>query len=372
MRRFSENQTRLLLLAVLLVPGALLTLKLVTGVGPSLPGPRIRESLGIVEPFSPCKLRPGGVRMPRVPVSSLATDTWRREADVPAFKDEEVRGIGLNDVVYVGSALRANGDGTVFSSLGTFYAYRPGSSSARRLPDMPVAADHTALTQWHGDIYVFGGFTRGRASNRAWRYSPETKRWYELARMPRARGGLAGDVIGDRFYAVGGASSALQRHPKVYRMVDVYDFPTDTWTKAARMPTARHHLAAAAVGGRLYVVGGRSNRSMALDVLERFDPATGKWEQLAPLPLGSGGLEAVGWKGRLLVLGGGDDGEGRWVTPATWSYSPETGTWARLADLVVPRHGFATAIAAGRLWVMGGAPCALYGQTAAVESISLG
>jgi N-acetylneuraminic acid mutarotase len=372
MRRFTETQRRVLLLALVLVPGALLALKIVTGVGPSLPGPRIREVLGVVEPFAPCKPEAGGVRAPDVPISSLAQAKWRREPDVQAFKDEEMRGIALDDMVYVGSAVRANGDGTLFSSLGTFYAYRPGSGSVRRIADIPVAADHTAIAEWRGSIYIFGGFTRGHASNRAWRYSPATERWQELARMPRARGGLAGAVIGNRFYAVGGVSNALQRRPKVYRILDVYDFQTDSWTKAAGMPTARHHLGAAAVDGKLYVVGGRSNRSLALNELERFDPATGKWEQLEPLPLGSGGLQAVSWNGRLLVLGGGDDGEGRWVTPATWSYSPSTGTWSRLADLIVPRHGFAAAIAAGRLYVMGGAPCARYGQTAAVESISLG
>lgn len=371
MRRLSETQRRVLLLTLVLVPGALLALKIVTGVGPSLPGPRVREALGIVEPFALCTQGPGGVQAPDVPISSLARAKWRRERDVQAFKDEEVRAASVGGVVYIGTAVRANGDGTVFSAVGTFYAYRPGSGSARRVADLPVAAHHTAIVEWNGSIYVFGGFTRGLASNRAWRFSPATDRWQELARMPRARGALAGAVIGNRFYAVGGASSAVQRHPKVYRMLDVYDFQTDSWTMAPPMPTARHHLGAAAVDGRLYVVGGRSNRSLALNALERFDPATGKWEQLEPLPLGSGGLEAVSWNGRLLALGGGDDGDARWVTPATWSYSPSTGTWSRLADLVVPRHGFATAIAAGRLYVMGGAPCARYGATPAVESIAL-
>ena len=36
-----------------LVPTTLLALKVFTGVGPSLPGPHVREVLGIVEPFAP-------------------------------------------------------------------------------------------------------------------------------------------------------------------------------------------------------------------------------------------------------------------------------------------------------------------------------
>ncbi len=118
-------------------------------------------------------------------------------------------------------------------------------------------------------------------------------------------------------------------------------------------------------------MGGRSNRSLALAVAERFDPARGTWERLEPLPLGAGGLEAVAWRGRLIVLGGGDDGEGRWVTPATWSYSPATAAWSRLPDMNVARHGFGAVIADGRLWALGGSPCARYGRSPAVESIVL-
>lgn len=371
MRRLSETQKRVLLLSLVLVPGLLLALKITTGVGPSVPGPRFRELLGVVEPFTLCTPKPEGVRAPAVPISSVAQAGWRREQDVAPFKDEELRAATVGDVVYAGTAVRANADGTIFSAIGTFYAYRPGAGAPQRLANVPVPAHHTAIAAWNGNVYVFGGFTRGVASNRVWRFSPATGRWQELARMPRARGALGGAVIGGRFYAVGGASDALRPDPRVYRVVDVYDFESDTWSEGPPMPTARHHLGAAAVDGRLYVVGGRSNVSLSLRALERFDPATGTWERLEPLPQGSGGLGAVSWNGRLISLGGGDDNE-RWVTPATWSYSPSTGSWTRLADMLVPRHGFATAVAGGRLYVMGGSPCARYGSTPVVESIALG
>ncbi len=129
---------RAVLLALVLVPTALLALKIFTGIGPSLPGPRVREALGIVDPFAPCTMRPGGVKAPAVPVSASATAGWRREADVQVFADEEIRAVELGGVVYAGSAVRPNKDGSIFAALGTFYAYQPGSRTARRLPDMPV------------------------------------------------------------------------------------------------------------------------------------------------------------------------------------------------------------------------------------------
>ncbi|MDX6397424.1 MAG: hypothetical protein QOJ43_832 [Gaiellaceae bacterium] len=360
------------MLTLVLVPGALLGLKIATGIGPDLPGPRVREVLGVVEPFGACTPTPEGVRVPAVPIAASFPAKWRREQDVQAFKDEEVRAAAAGGVVYAGIAARPNEEGTVFSALGTFYEYALGGGVSRRLRPMPVPAHHSAITVWNGDVYVFGGFTAGRATNRVWRYAPKEKRWQAMASMPRTRGALAGDVIDGRFYAVGGASSALLQDPDVYAVLDVYDFRSDSWTKGPSMPTARHHLGAAAVDGRLYVVGGRaSSRSQALDALEAFDPATNRWERLEPLPLGVGGLQAIGWKDHLIVLSGGDDGDGRWVTPATWSYSPSTASWTRLADMHVPRHGFGAVVVAGRVYALGGSPCARYGATAAVESLAL-
>jgi hypothetical protein len=372
MRRLSETQVRVLLAAIVLLPGLLLTVKIVTGIGPSLPGPRIREVLGVVEPFGACTPSPEGVRVPTVPISATAAARWRREPDVQEFADEEVRAVAVGDTMYVGSAVRPNDDGTIFSPLGTLYEYDPGEGALRRLPAVPVPAHHTEIVGWRGNVYIFGGFTKGEASRGVWRYTPANGKWKAMADMPRPRGALSGAVIGDRFYAIGGASSAVIQHPQVYRTLDIYDFRTDSWTPGPSMAAARHHLAAAAVGGHLYVVGGRSNESMALTDVERFDPATSTWERLTPLPLGSGGLGAVAWKGRLIVLGGGDDSHGGWVTPATWSYAPSSGTWTRLADMKVPRHGFGAAIWGGRLYALGGAPCPRYGSTPAVESVSLG
>ncbi len=258
--------------------------------------------------------------------------------------------------VYAGIATRPNEDGTIFSALGTFHEYRPEQGTLRRLPPMPVPAHHSAMASWNGHVYVFGGFTDGRASHHVWRYSPANRDWRAMADMPRARGALAGDVIDGRFYAVGGTESALQQFPRIFRVLDVYDFDTDTWTRGPRMPTARHHFGAAAVGGRLYAAGGRSNRSQELDAFESFDPAAGEWTRETPLPQGVGGLQAVSWEDRFIAIGGGDDGKGRWVTPAVWSYSPATGAWTRLPDRKVPRHGFGAVIAGERLYALGGAP----------------
>ena len=60
--------------------------------------------------------------------------------------------------------------------------------------------------------------------------------------------------------------------------VYVYDPQADAWTQLASMGTARRTHASAAVGGKLYVFGGR-NGDEYLSTAEIYDPASGSWVQ---------------------------------------------------------------------------------------------
>jgi N-acetylneuraminic acid mutarotase len=141
------------------------------------------------------------------------------------------------------------------------------------------------------------------------------------------------------------------------------------------MPTARHHLAAAALGGQLYVAGGRNREDQALDAFERFDPEAQKWERLAPLPLAVGAADAVATEDAFVVTGGDDELSwregGGYVTPAVWAYVPAESRWRRLPDLGTPRHAHAAAIAGGRVYVFGGVSCPGFGELSTVESLRL-
>ena len=61
-------------------------------------------------------------------------------------------------------------------------------------------------------------------------------------------------------------------------LVCVYDPQANAWTQLASMGTARKEHASAAVGGKLYVFGGR-NGDEYLSTAEIYDPASGSWAQ---------------------------------------------------------------------------------------------
>jgi N-acetylneuraminic acid mutarotase len=69
--------------------------------------------------------------------------------------------------------------------------------------------------------------------------------------MPTPRSGIAAAVLGGRLYVFGGESPS-----KTFDENEEYDPAVDAWTARARMPSPRHGLAAVTIGDRIYVLGG--------------------------------------------------------------------------------------------------------------------
>src|SRR5262249_10266328 len=89
------------------------------------------------------------------------------------------------------------------------------------------------------------------------------------------------------------------------------------WSRGAPMPTERGEVGAAAVDGRIYVVGAYSGTTNAN---EAYDPTTDTWQSLAPLPRGLNHVCAVGVGGVLYVIGGFDPSMGNRPVDSTYAY----------------------------------------------------
>src|SRR2546428_9168307 len=57
-----------------------------------------------------------------------------------------------------------------------------------------------------------------------------------------------------------------------------------TWTPLAPMPTARQEVAAAALEGRIFVIGGFGANAEAVATVEGYGPVTHPWDGPMPLP----------------------------------------------------------------------------------------
>ena len=121
-----------------------------------------------------------------------------------------------------------------------------------------------------------------------------------------------------------------------------------------RPATRREHLGVAALGGRIYVLGGRtagldSNRRAA----EAYDPARGRWLRLPPMPTARGGTSAAAAAGLVVSVGGeGPDG----TYPQAEAYDPRTRRWRSLPASPEPRHGLGVAASGRRVYALLGGP----------------
>lgn len=227
-------------------------------------------------------------------------------------------------------------------------------------PPLPVPLHHTMAAAAGGRLYVIGGEFEGAGTGRpevfldtVYELDPDAGAWRRRTSMPTARSGGAAAVIGGRIYVAGG------RPPRGHDFA-VYEPAADRWTVLPNLPTQRNHLAAGAIDGKVYVAGGRfgpgfnSEKSPALEI---YDPATNRWTAGAPMPLPRGGVAGVAANGCLWVIGGeGNTADPRGLFDQNEAYDPRTNTWHRFPPMPTPTHGLVGgAFVNGRIHLPGGA-----------------
>jgi N-acetylneuraminic acid mutarotase len=186
--------------------------------------------------------------------------------------------------------------------------------------------------------------------------------WTTFAAMPTPRQEVAAATLGGRVYVIGGFGQGAEPMPTV----EAYDPATNQWEPITPLPVSLHHAAAAVVGDRLFVVGGYTGgrvRWEATQTLFEYDPARASWATRAPMPTARGGHAVAVLGGRLHVVGG----SGEAPTQAHEVYDPATDRWTTANPMPTARDHLAAVAFQGRLWAMGGRESFLGTQFANVE-----
>jgi N-acetylneuraminic acid mutarotase len=158
--------------------------------------------------------------------------------------------------------------------LGTNDMYDPATNKWQSRASMSVPRNHAFSGVVNGKIYVIGGRT-GHAfilsatnTDVVEEYSPLSNTWNApKERMPTARSGGASGSDGRRIYVAGGEVTTKEL-VGAYRAVEVYDPPTNSWGKLPSMPMPRHGLAGAVIGNRFYLVSGMIQSAGAMSFLD--------------------------------------------------------------------------------------------------------
>lgn len=135
--------------------------------------------------------------------------------------------------------------------------------------------------------------------------------WEELPPMAGARAEATAAAVGSRIYVIGGVmEDFLPVVSGTEGRVDVYDVDTAAWQPGPPLPLAVNHATAVAVGDRIYVVGGYVGSLLftpvaATWVLDTSVPLEQQaWRPFVPLPAARAAHAAVTDGRTLWVFGG--------------------------------------------------------------------
>lgn len=145
--------------------------------------------------------------------------------------------------------------------------YRTGGMAARNQPDEKQDLYSMAIVQ---------------------RFDPHVGRWEDMPALPEIRSSHDAVVLGDKLYVAGGWQLAGGTNNPVWPdhalVLDLAN-PDKGWVRFPQ-PFQRRALALAAIGTRIYCIGGMDSDNKTTLAVEVYDTATGQWSKGPELPSG--------------------------------------------------------------------------------------
>jgi N-acetylneuraminic acid mutarotase len=308
---------------------------------------------------------------PAQPSAPTAANPWVTLAPFPDAS-EEVLGATAGGKLYVLAGLAPG-----WKPKALVYEFDPAANKWTQKKPMALPSHHVAFASLNDKIYAFGGFKLPESGppawqplDNAWEYDPATDTWKALAPMPTKRGAAGAAVVNGKIYVVGGANSLPgvtengihpRRPHNVLATVEEYDPATNSWRARRSMLLARNHHATAAVGNKVYAIGGRvggayiTGASNNVDLVEAYDPATDLWTPMDRMPTARSAMSAAVYNGKIIVPGG-ESQDRRFLAAhkAVEIYDPAVNRWQILPSMPRQRHGLAIGVIGDRLYAVSG------------------
>jgi N-acetylneuraminic acid mutarotase len=190
-------------------------------------------------------------------------------------------------------------------------------------------------------------------------------RWEARAPVPEPRTEVSVTTDGSLIYLIGGFAEGGGT-PSAPRAMFTYDPAADSWTTREPIPEGVNHAGFAAVGGKLYIVGGfREHTFSPSGAVRIYDPADSTWRDGAPMLTPRGALAVAVVDGKIHAIGGNAAGGNlppheHGAPQADNSvgthevYDPAADAWVRLAPMPTPRNHLGAAVVGGMIHVVGG------------------
>ncbi|HVO89210.1 MAG TPA: kelch repeat-containing protein [Casimicrobiaceae bacterium] len=171
--------------------------------------------------------------------------------------------------------------------------------------------------------------------------------WRDVTRLPGdGLNAPAAAALDGRIYVVGGFNTVTNVPSD---RVLVYDIARNAWSEAAPLPAPRGGHALVVLEGRIHAFGGGNSQSTLADH-DAYDPKLDRWTALAPLPRSEGSPAAVAFHDRIYLIGGRSG-------PADFGnvdiYDPRTDSWTS-GPALEPRGTAGAVVYCDAIHVFGG------------------
>ena len=282
---------------------------------------------------------------------------WTAMTPAP-IATSDAHAAGVNGRMYVFGGYDATG-----RALRTSNVYDPDADTWTKLADLPRPIVGGATAADGNTVWLAGGFvddSPGKApSNNVWKYNATLDTWTAGPALPKALAGAAMVRMGRKLRVFGGVDANGVDLADHY-VLDL-NFPQLGWRTSAPLPVARHHLGGAALGGKVYAVGGQQGddptTGHVADV-HAYDWVTNTWSPVASLPLARSHVASstfVGPGNKLFVVGGSTNSTADSnALSDVMSYDPVTRTWTRREWMPGLRSGSVARFLTNRLIVTTG------------------
>ena len=258
-----------------------------------------------------------GSTLSSVEVYDDAANTWTTRASMPTPRRDLV-------VAAVGSKLYAIGGASYSSPNATTHIaateeYDPSANTWTTKADIPVTfvGATTERMQYVGGaaagglVYVFVLENVTCGNTRTFAFDPAANTWITNLAPPPFGGRYAAAASNDRIYVLVTSPPACYSGPDPVNTLAEYNPAADAWVILPSLPRGRSLSALAALGGKLYAIGGivepdTLGQSIPTAIVHQFDTATRTWSAVASMPTARASLAAAAVGARILALGGHD------------------------------------------------------------------
>lgn len=210
---------------------------------------------------------------------------------------------------------------------------------------MTVARSEHPAAVVGDEVVVAGGFIevgvgRTGVTPTVEAYAPETDTWHALLDLPEARHHGMSAAVGQRLFFMGGYTPAGDPSASVWELVE------GEWVDRGALPTPVAAGAAVTMGESIFVIGGVPEGNVY-----RYDIQDDTWAAVPAPDTPREHVAAVALDGEIWAIAGRWEGE---IFDTTEIYNPDARLWRAGPSLLEARSGFGAVVIDGSIFVAGG------------------